>query len=174
MEWTGARYTDKPTVEADTWIEAPPERVWDLVSDVTLMPGMSAELQSVRWLDGRSGPALRARFAGRNKHESIGEWETTSHIVEYEPPRVFAWAVEDPERPSAIWRFTLNQRDGGTRLSQWMQIGPGPSGLSMAIDRKPEMEQQIVFVRMREFENAMIATLAAIKQRAEAGWRAPA
>ena len=24
MEWTGARYADKPTVEVRTWIDAPP------------------------------------------------------------------------------------------------------------------------------------------------------
>ena len=51
MEWTGARYADKPTVEVRTWIDAPPERVWQLVSDVTLMPDTSRELQSVEWLD---------------------------------------------------------------------------------------------------------------------------
>ncbi|WP_372346530.1 hypothetical protein [Streptomyces sp. KL116D] len=33
-----------------------------------------------------------------------------------------------------------------------MQLGPGRSGLSFAIDRMPEKEQKIVFVRMREFE----------------------
>jgi uncharacterized protein YndB with AHSA1/START domain len=168
MEWTGARYADTPTVEVVTWIDAPPGQVWELVSDVGLMPGMSAELQSVRWLDGCAGPALGARFTGRSRHEALGEWETTSHIVEFEPPAVFAWAVEDPERPAAIWRFTLCPDDGGTRLSQWMQLGPGPSGLSMAIDRMPDKEQKIIFVRLREFENAMTATLAAIKQRAEA------
>ena len=48
MEWTGARYANKPTVEVRAWVGAPPDRVWELVSDVTLMPAMSDELQSVR------------------------------------------------------------------------------------------------------------------------------
>jgi hypothetical protein len=38
MDWTGARYPDTPTVEARTWIDAPPDRVWPLVSDIGLMP----------------------------------------------------------------------------------------------------------------------------------------
>ena len=38
-------------------------------------------------------------------------------------------------------------------------MGPGRSGLSFAIDRMPEKEQKIVFVRMREFEANMAATL---------------
>jgi uncharacterized protein YndB with AHSA1/START domain len=167
MEWTGARYADTPTVEAETWIAAPPERVWAIVSDVELMPALSAELQSVAWLDDAAGPALGARFTGRSKHDALGEWETVSHIVACDPPRQFAWAVTDPQNPSATWRFTLQPADGGTRLSQWMQLGPGRSGLSFAIDRMPDKEQKIVFVRLREFEASILATLAAIKERAQ-------
>jgi uncharacterized protein YndB with AHSA1/START domain len=168
MEWTGARYADMPTVEARIWIEAPPERVWALVSDVTLMPGMSQELQSVEWLDGAAAAALGARFSGRNRHDAIGEWSTTSSVVEFEPDRVFAWAVGDPQHPSALWRFRLGPADGGTELSQWVRLGPGPSGLSMAIEQAPDKEQKIVFVRLREFERNITATLADIKRLAEA------
>lgn len=168
MEWTGARYCDTPTVRALTWIDAPPERVWPLVSDVELMPGMSSELQSVEWLDGASGAALGVRFVGRNRHEAMGEWTATSQIVEFEPGRVFAWAVGDPGDPAATWRFDLEPKDGGTELSQWVRLGPGQSGLSLAIERMPDKEQKIVFVRMREFERNMTATLAQIKKLAEA------
>ncbi|WP_405669880.1 SRPBCC family protein [Streptomyces sp. NBC_01530] len=167
MEWTGACYVDKPTVELPIWIAAPPERVWELISDIELMPSLSTELRSVEWLDGKTGPSLGARFVGRSEHESLGEWATTSHIVGYEPLSVFAWAVEDPEHPSAIWRFTLEPQDGGTLLREWMQLGPGRSGLSYAIDRMPEKEQKIVFVRMREFERNIGATLEAIRKLAE-------
>ena len=96
MEWTGARYADKPTVEVRIWIDATPARVWELVSDIGLMPAMSTELQSVEWLDGATGPAAGARFAGRSRHEAMGEWEAVSYVVEFEPERVFAWAIEDP------------------------------------------------------------------------------
>ncbi|MCX5265752.1 SRPBCC family protein [Streptomyces sp. NBC_00199] len=167
MEWTGARYADRPTVEVSTWIAAPPARVWALVADIELMPQLSAELQSVQWLDGRSGPALGARFVGRSKHDALGEWATTSHIVEYDPPQVLAWAVEDPQHPTAVWRFTLEPQDGGTLLGEWMQMGPARSGLSFAIDRMPDKEQKIVFVRLREFEAGMTATLEAVKELAE-------
>jgi uncharacterized membrane protein len=167
MEWTGARYADNPTVQVQTWIGASPRRVWELVSDIELMPTMSQELQSVEWLDGASEPAVGAKFIGRSKHESLGEWATTSHVIECEPQRVFAWAVEDPANPTAIWRFRLEPKNGGTELSEWMQMGPARSGLSFAIDRMPEKEQKIVFVRMREFEQNMAATLAHIKKLAE-------
>lgn len=168
MEWTGARYADTPTVEVRAWVGAPPDRVWEIVSDVTLMPGMSEELQSVHWLDGAVGPAVGARFVGRSRHESFGEWETTSYVIECEPPSVLAWAVSDLSRPSALWRFRLAPKDGGTELAEWMQMGPGRSGLSFAIDSMPEKEEKIVFVRMREFERNMTATLGHIKKLAEA------
>jgi uncharacterized protein YndB with AHSA1/START domain len=167
MEWTGVRYADKPTVRVDTFIAAPPERVWELVSDIQLMPALSEELCSVEWLDGATGPAVGNAFVGRNKHDALGEWETISYVIECTAPEVFAWAVTDVAHPSSIWRFTLRPEDGGTRLTQWTQMGPGRSGLSGAIDRMPEKEQKIVFVRLRELEAAMTATLAAIKERAE-------
>ena len=78
-----------------------------------------------------------------------------------------AWAVEDPANPTAIWRFRLQPKDGGTELSQRMQMGPARSGLSFAIDRKPDKEQKMVFVRMREFERNTTSTLEHIKTLAE-------
>ena len=168
MEWAGARLADKPSVEVQTWIDAPSRRVWQLVADVELMPTMSEELQSVEWLDGATKPAVGARFVGHSKHEALGEWATTSEVIECEPERVLAWAVEDAANPTAIWRFRLEPKDSGTELSEWVQMGPARSGLSFAIDRMPDKEQKIVFVRMREFERNITATLDQIKARAEA------
>lgn len=166
MEWTGARYADCPTVEVATWIDAPPGAVWPAVVDLPGMADASPELQTVEWLDG-GGPAVGSRFVGHSRHDAMGEWTVTSHVVESEPPSVFAWAVHDPQEPAATWRFTLEAADGGTRLTEWVRLGPGRSGLSQAIDRMPDKEQKIVFVRMREFERNMTATVAAIKARVE-------
>ena len=158
-----------PDRRGTTWVDAPPAVVWALVSDIGLMPTLSEELHAVEWLDGVTEPALGRRFVGRSKHASFGEWETTCTVVEYEPGVVFAWAVQDPDNPSATWRFRLEPEGRGTRLSQWAQMGPGPSGLSSAIERMPEKEQKIVYVRLKEFEQGMTRNLEAIKQRMEAG-----
>ncbi|MFZ3592899.1 SRPBCC family protein [Streptomyces sp. BH104] len=168
MEWTGARYADTPTVEVRRTIAAPADRVWELISDVSLMPRFSAELQSVEWLDEERG--VGARFVGRSRHEAFGAWETTSCVVECAPGRVFAWAVGDPEHPSAVWRFSITEKeDGRTELVQWARMGPGRSGLSYAIDRMPEKEQKIVFGRLREWERGMGAMLDGLKSLAEEG-----
>ncbi len=126
MEWTGARYADKPTVQAQTWIDADPSAVWRIVADVELMPTMSEELQRVEWQDRATGPSVGATFVGHSRHEALGEWSTPSHIIECAEPEVLAWAVGNPANPSATWRFSLRPQDGGTELTQWMQLGPGP------------------------------------------------
>jgi uncharacterized protein YndB with AHSA1/START domain len=167
MDWTGARYADKPTVQAQTWIDADPSAVWRIVTDVELMPTMSDELQRVEWCDGATAPSVGASFVGYSRHHAYGEWSTTSYVVECAEPEVFAWAVGDATEPSALWRFTVRPKDGGTELTQWAQLGPGPSGLTPAIERMPEKEQKIVFVRLREWENAITNTLDRIKSTVE-------
>jgi uncharacterized protein YndB with AHSA1/START domain len=167
MEWTGQVYADSPVVAVQILIEARPERVWGLVSDIALMAELSPELQEVAWLDGATGPAVGGRFTGRNAHPAMGEWETVSTVTECDPPHRFAWAVGDPAHPSATWRFTVTPDGDGTRLEQWYQMGPARSGLNIAIDAMPDKEQKIVFVRMREHESAMRHNLAEIKNRAE-------
>ena len=131
MEWTGQVYADCPAVAVQTYIEAPPERVWPLVSDIFLMPGLSGELQEVAWLDGVTGPALGCRFAGRNANEYRGTWETVSTVIECDEPRCFAWAVGDPGHPIgdlAVHPAARRGRGGpgaGTVLEQWARMGPG-------------------------------------------------
>jgi ligand-binding SRPBCC domain-containing protein len=167
MERTGQVYADTPTVSAGTFIEAPPEAVWAYVSDIRLMPRLSAELQEVGWLDGATGPQAGRRFTGRSAHPALGSWETVSTVIECDEPWRFAWAVGDPERPSAVWRFTLRPEGTGTVLEQQAQLGPARSGLSRAIEAMPDKEQKIVFGRLREFESGIVVNLAAIKQLAE-------
>jgi ligand-binding SRPBCC domain-containing protein len=168
MEWTGQLYADCPGVAVEAYIEAPPERVWRMVSDIFLMPELSPELQEVAWLDGGLGdPARGRRFTGRSAHPAMGEWDTVSTVIQCDPPRCFAWAVGDPAHPGATWRFTLKPEGEGTRLEQWYQMGPARSGLNVAIDAMPDKEAKIVFVRLREHETAMRHNLKTIKDRAE-------
>ncbi len=168
MEWTGQVFADRPAVAVQACVQATPERVWGLVSDIHLMPGLSTELRDVAWLGGVSGPAVGHCFAGRNANSWLGEWQTVSTIVECDQPHRFAWVVGDPDHPAATWRFTVRPDGPGTLVEQSVQVGPGRSGLNRLIDAAPESEQQLVFVRLRDLEAAMTRNLAAIKQLAEA------
>jgi hypothetical protein len=159
------RYADGPSVEIEVVIDAPLERVWDLVIDINLPAEYSAEFIGATWLD--DGPALGARFIGRNRHAALGEWETTSWVNRYEPLHAFGWAVSDPDHPSATWWFVLDEDGAGVRLRQGGRMGPAPSGLNIAIDAMPDKEERIVARRLEEWERNVRATLEGIKQRLE-------
>ena len=160
------KYADGPTVEVDTLVDAPIDRVWELVTDIELPARFSSEFVGATWLD--DGPALSARFVGRNHHTALGEWETTSTVTRYERGRAFGWDVSDPENPSSSWWFELEQEAEGVRLRQGARIGPAPSGLTIAITSMPDKEERIIARRLEEFERNMRATLEGIKQLAEA------
>jgi hypothetical protein len=162
------RYSDCPSTQAEVLIAAPAAVVWALVCDIQLPARFSSEFNGGEWQDGASSPAPGARFTGRNHHPAIGNWETTSTICEFQPEQVLGWAVGDPDQPSALWRFALAADADGTRLTQWMQIGPGPSGISAAIEAMPDKESRILQRRLGEHSANMTATLAGIKEVAEA------
>lgn len=161
------RFADGPEVEVDTYVNAPPSRVWDLVSDIDLPSRFSQEFQGAAWLEDEAGPMVGARFRGRNQHKAIGDWEITCVVVACEPERVFAWATGDPDHPSALWRFELQPEGSGTRLKQSALLGPGPSGLTAAIERMPDKEERIISRRLDEHRENMTRTIDGIKELAE-------
>lgn len=161
------RYADCPTTELDIYIAAPPERIWPLISDIRFVADTSPELRTVTWQDEADGPCVGARFTGRNFHQAVGEWETTSIIIECAEPTVFAWAVTDVDTPSAVWRFTVRPEGDGSVLTQWAQMGPGPCNLTFAIRKFPDKEERIVDRRLAEFRAGMTANLNRIKELSE-------
>lgn len=158
-----------PGVEVCADIAAPVARVWDLVTDITLMPSFSSELQSVQWDEGFDEPCLGAQFLGTNAHEAIGVWTSRSHVTEFDPPRAFEWTVGNPESSAAVWRFDLASATGGTRLRYSARLGPGKSGVTMMVERHPDRAEEIVSNRMRQWEAGMKAVVAGVKTIAEAG-----
>jgi hypothetical protein len=167
------RYIDCPATEASVMVAASPQALWALVTDIQLPARFSSEFRGAQWLDGATGPALGARFRGRNYHPSIGEWETTSTICEYQLERRFGWSVGSLEQPSARWRFILESQAGQTRLTQWMQMGPARSGINLAIDAMPEKESRILRRRLAEHQANMQATIDGIKAIAESSPQGP-
>lgn len=161
------RYADGPTAEVGVEIAAPPESVWALVTDINLPARFSDEFAGAEWLDD-AGPALGARFLGRNEHPSGSAWETTSTVIWFDPNRTFGYAVNDVDDPAARWRFDLAPSDAGTKLTMWAQMGPGRSGVSYLIYKNPDREQEIIARRLAEWRSNMEATVAGIKTVAEA------
>ena len=135
--------------------------------DIDLPARFSDEAQGALW-DG-DGPALGATFTGRNENSTIGAWELTAYVDQYDEGRTFGWATSDPDNPGARWWFSLApSADGGTTLRHEVSIGPGPSGLSSVIEKMPDMETRILRGRLRELHTNMVRTVEGIRDLAEA------
>jgi len=162
------RYLDGPEITVEIEIDAPIATVWALVTDVDLPARFSDEFRGAFWLDGQDGPALGARFQGRNENERLGQWEVVCTVDDFEPERRFGWAVGDESAPAARWRFELEPIGSKTMLRQWARMGPGPSGLTPMIAARPEREEAIVEMRLGMWKPNMEATVKGIKALAEA------
>ncbi len=141
--------------EASVQIQAPPERVWGLVTDVTRMGEWSPECRRCEWLEGASGPVVGARFRG---HNQIGpaKWTTVATVVAVEPGRKFAFVT----RPGEVtWRYRFEPTDGGTRATESFETHSDPplNRLFYALMR-----------RERALARGMRRTLDRIKAAAEA------
>jgi len=106
-------------------VDAPPERVWDLVGDPARIGNISPECRRVDWLDGASGPAPGARFRGHNR-KGLLRWSTTGTVVDYTPRQEISWDVELMGQSVARWGFRLVPEDGRTRIEQYWQDRRSP------------------------------------------------
>lgn len=161
------RLADQPGTWVEVDIAAPVARVWELISDIDLPARFSEEFLGASWVD--DGPGPGARFVGRNRHPAIGEWEVECFVAVFEDQRSFGWANGEASDPGARWRFDLEPVDAGTRLRFSMSIGPGPSGITAAIDAMPDKEPRILHRRVGEHHANMVRTVDGIRRLAEAG-----
>lgn len=138
--------------------------MWDLATDINIASRFQNEFAEAEWID--DGPALNARFVGRNTRGER-EWETTSWVVAYGPKRTFGWVASDRDNPGATWTYFLDETDTGTILRYHRVLGPGPSGLTSAIERHPEAEEEIIASRDDEQRQNMQAVIEGIKHLAE-------
>ncbi len=162
------RHADGPGTIVEIDIKAPPAAVWPYVSDITFGSTASEEFVGARWDDGFDGPALGARFIGSNAHPAIGEWDVPCFVDRYEEHRAFGWVTSDPDNPGAQWRFELAGIAGATRLRYRVVLGPGPSGITAAIERMPDKEPRILARRIDEHRANMQRVVEAVKVAAEA------
>ena len=155
------------TVEID--IAAPPERVWEFISDINISARFGKEFRGADWIDS-DGPKEGALFQGRNRRTDVNrEWETRSWVVECDAPNVFAWNVNDRDEPSAKWRFELEKIPGGTRLRQRFILGQRLSATGTAMVENPEQAGQILASRREQHRGNMMLNLQGIKELAEQG-----
>ncbi|MBA3744874.1 SRPBCC family protein [Sporichthya sp.] len=107
-------------------INAHPQVVWDLVSDVTRIGEFSPETLEGRWISGATGPALGVKFQGHVKRNGRGPmYWTTCRITACEPEKDFAFVVEVPGMSGVnTWRYRLAPADDGTDVTESFELTP--------------------------------------------------
>ena len=106
---------------------APPERIWELVSDVTKIGRYSPETFEAEWLDGATGPAVGAKFRGHVKRNRKGPiYWTTCTVMVCEPGREFAFGVGPRDKPLNVWRYRLEPRGDGTDVTESFELANTP------------------------------------------------
>lgn len=102
---------------------APPERIWDLVSDVTRIGRYSPETFEAEWLDGATGPAVGARFRGHVRRNGRGPvYWTTCTVIASNPGREFAFGVGPAGKPYNVWRYQLEPAGDGTDVTESFEL----------------------------------------------------
>jgi uncharacterized protein YndB with AHSA1/START domain len=95
-------------------IDAAPERIYAIVTDVAQMGRLSPECTGGRWLAGATGPAVGARFKGHNKR-GIARWSTTNEVVAAEPGREFAF---ETQQSGTRWAYRFEPDGDGTLVTE--------------------------------------------------------
>lgn len=143
-------------IEDSIEIDAPPARVWEIVSEVRNAPQWSSQAVKVIALGGRTTAGTRSININR---AGKAVWPTTSRVVEFEPGRRIANRVAEN---TTLWVFELEPTaDGGTRLTHRRETPHGISALSKFLVDK-------VFGGQETFSNALDRGVSTSLQRIKA------
>ena len=100
-------------------MDAEPQRVWELVSDITRMGQWSPEVFEAEWLGGATGPAVGARYRGHVKRNERGPtYWTECEVTECVPGEVFEFAVVLRDKPVNTWRYEFAPSGSGTDVTE--------------------------------------------------------
>ena len=139
-------------------INASPEAVYDLVSDLPRMGEWSPENIGGEWQDGGSGE-VGDRYIGHNK-AGDRSWSVPVMITIADRGKCFEFVTRPDEGPYVRWAYRLELSGSGTQVTEVWDVEQLPPALqSLTQDQLDE--------RSRNTEAGMATTLAAIKATAE-------
>jgi uncharacterized protein YndB with AHSA1/START domain len=146
-----------PLLQAQIEINAPTDKVWELITDCRRMPDWSPQCRLMKAL-GPLRPGTRTINVNRR---NMLFWPTTSTVTEIVPQRKFAFRVNTN---NTIWSYELEPTATGTRVveSRHAENGVKPASnfvVSKLFGGVPNFEQELI--------EGMNASLARIKAAAE-------
>ena len=150
-----------PAHEQSVRIQATPEALYDLVSDVTRTGEWSPVCTACWWDDAGQADQIGAWFTGHNELPERS-WETRSQIVAADRAREFAWIVGGR---FVRWGFTFDGDGPSTTLTEsWHFL---PDGIAMFHEKHGDRATAEIDERTRQAHDGIPRTLEAIKRIAE-------
>ena len=120
-----------------------------MVTDLPSMGSWSPENQGGQWSKGATGPAVGARFTGRNRN-GRRSWSTSVEVTVFEPPRRFSFALMALGKNWCDWVYEIEPTSTGCRVTHsWVDhrtplagtLGKWASGVAdRATHNKANME----------------------------------
>lgn len=104
------------TVIVTREISASPDKVWAMVTDLGRMGEWSPENRGGTWLKGAEGPAVGARFRGRNSNGKRS-WSTVVEVTRFDEPREFVFTLMVFGRPWCDWSWQVVPSAGGCTVT---------------------------------------------------------
>lgn len=116
--------------EVSVLMDAPPEEVWALVSDVTRIGEFSPETFEAKWTRGSTGPEVGAFFAGHVRRNGVGPtYWSPCRVTKCVENEVFEFAVGTDAVKLNNWGYRLEpvaNADGttSTRVTEYFRLEP--------------------------------------------------
>ena len=151
-----------PSATSTVEINATPEAIYALITDLDAMSELAEEAARMRWVSAAAVAAPGAKFRGTNRN-GWRRWTTTCKVTDAEPGRRFAFNVTHTGVPISRWQYDIAVAATGCSVTEstwdrrpgWFK---GPAALATGT---PD----------RQGANAahIDATLQRLKARAESG-----
>jgi hypothetical protein len=151
-----------PSASAHTEVNASPEAVYALVSDLPGMSQVAVEFERGVWLGAVREARVGARFRGYNRR-SWRRWTTVSKVISAEPGKQFAFDVTVAGGiPISRWQYDIEPTpDGGRVTEQTWDRRPSwfrPfTNLATGVQNRGEVNRQNMESTLRQLKAAVEA-----------------
>ena len=108
--------------EVERYIEASPEVLYELISDVTRTPERTPDIARCEWLDGATGPAVGARFTSVNHQGRGPDWSNKPIVTVADPGREFSFTRTERFAGTILWRHRFVAEGTGTRVIESYEV----------------------------------------------------
>ncbi|OZF50885.1 polyketide cyclase [Rhodococcus sp. 14-2470-1b] len=112
------------TLEASIDVDASPEQVWKVVSDLKRMGEWSPQCKKMKVF---GGDVRKGTTTLNINRKGLLIWPTTAKVVEFEPNKAIAFRIVENK---TIWSYTLTPSETGTTVVEKREAPTGTSAVS--------------------------------------------